>query len=203
MANPPEMSTSQSAVTLRVSALSSSTMPLTARSMSHDALSVTSSPRVRAQTDSALLTLPASSSHPLNRVSASPVINPPTSASTPVLLGEALRSTFRARSRSQAVFPDVVRAKAECNSNSPNGVSSSWWNRIQFLPRPWEDRSQEGNAIPAEQSESWKRTKEVPGILDAKYLSIYADVLSDRYSGDCLSFGYRWTYCFGNVDCQR
>lgn len=190
MANPPEMSTSQSAVTVRVSALPSSTMLLTSRSMSHDALSVISSPRVRAQTDSALLNLPASSSHPLNRVSASPSINPPTSASTPVLLGEALKSTFRARSRSQAVFPDVARAKAECNSNSLSGVSSYWWNRIQFLPRPWEDRSQEGNAVPVEQSESWKRTKETVTRATASALGIVGPIALETLAAsvDLLEF---------------
>ncbi|OSC98358.1 hypothetical protein PYCCODRAFT_1480695 [Trametes coccinea BRFM310] len=136
--------------------------------------------------------LPSSTAVHIARV----VSNPPpaTTSSTTFSPPPDFRSRSRAsslahRGRSASPFRDFSLVwRSSSTATPPNGESTSWWTKMELMPRPWQERRQ--RTVPHEQTEGWVRTRHRVGEAAVNVLGVAGQVAHEllELSADVLRF---------------
>ncbi|KAI9060336.1 hypothetical protein FKP32DRAFT_1656183 [Trametes sanguinea] len=136
--------------------------------------------------------LPSSSAVHIARVASNPP--PATTSSTTFSPPPDFRSRSRAsslahRGRSASPFRDFSLVfRGSSSATPPNGESTSWWSKVELMPRPWQERRQ--RTVPQEQTEGWVRTRERVGEAAVNVLGLAGQVAHEllELSVDVLRF---------------
>ncbi|KAF8999841.1 hypothetical protein BDQ17DRAFT_1360497 [Cyathus striatus] len=125
--------------------------------------------RIQSNSDSMLIETSTPLAHPLNRLGPIDQTNA-TSPSSSLDLPTDLSVSFRARARSFSNIHDSYKEQHDETSTIRNSEPSSWWKKIEILPRPWGHEGVDDFNIPDEQREGWECTRKSVAQVAASVL---------------------------------
>ncbi|KAI8992697.1 hypothetical protein BD414DRAFT_481927 [Trametes punicea] len=138
--------------------------------------------------------LPSGAALHIARVASNPppiTTSSTTFAAQPDFRSRSRTSSLAHRGRSASPFRDFSlawRSSSREAPTPPHGESTSWWTKIELLPRPWHERRQ--RTVPQEQTEGWVRTRERVAEAAVNVLGVAGQVIHELLdvSVDVLRF---------------